>query len=136
MVELGELRGFLPQSQLGQRVVRNTPEQTPRILMVLKADQTNGSVVLSEAAFEQDPWDRVTEDFPIGTRVSGTVKELVDQGIFVELAPAVVGLAHVTNATKRSTSDYQIGERVLVEVQTVDPIKRRINLIMLSRQFR
>jgi len=97
-----------------------------------------GRVGLSLRALAPDPWATVAERFPVGTSVSGTVRRLEQFGAFVEVAPGVDGLVHVSRlALDRRVSHprqiVSIGDTVDVTVVEVDPAKRRIGLSMVER---
>jgi ribosomal protein S1 len=82
----------------------------------------------------KDPWDNVTQDFPVGTTIEGLVKKVMDFGAFVELAPGVEGLVHVSQlAMKRINRPSEVvkeGDKVKAKIQNIDLEKRRISLSM------
>jgi small subunit ribosomal protein S1 len=71
--------------------------------VVLKVDETEEKISLGMKQTEQDPWITLPEKYPIGTRVSGKVRNLTSFGAFVELEPGIDGLIHVSDMswTKR-----------------------------------
>src|SRR5262249_8969627 len=89
---------------------------------------------LSLKQLSKDPWETATTDFAIGTTVDGTVKSVVEFGAFVELAPGVEGLVHVSQiAMKRINKPgdvVKVGDKVKAKVQGIDLEKRRISLSM------
>jgi small subunit ribosomal protein S1 len=97
-----------------------------------------GRVGLSLRALAPDPWETAAERFPVGASVPGIVRRLEQFGAFVELAPGVDGLVHVSRlALDRRVSHPRqivaIGDRVDVTVVEVDAAKRRIGLSMVER---
>lgn len=82
-----------------------------------------------------DPWDQVKERFPIGTHVKGRVKSLAPFGVFVELAPDLVGLLHVSEMSwgrkiERADEVLNVGDEVEAVVLSIDWEKRLLPLSM------
>ena len=80
-----------------------------------------------------DPWTAVGEKFKAGDKVTGRVTRCAAFGAFVELAPGIEGLVHISEMsfTRRvvKTEDVvQPGDTVAVMVTAVDPVNRRISL--------
>ncbi|TMA55229.1 MAG: S1 RNA-binding domain-containing protein [Deltaproteobacteria bacterium] len=135
--ELGHGRASHPSEvlQVGQRVEAQVVKLEP------DAKGGRGRVGLSLRALAPDPWATVAERFPVGTSVRGTVRRLEQFGAFVELAPGLDGLVHVSRlAVDRRVSHprqiVSIGETVDVTVVELDVGKRRIGLSMVERAKR
>jgi len=118
--------------QLGQRVEAQ--------VVKLEPDPKGGRqrVGLSLRALAPDPWATAAERFPVGANVRGTVQRLEQFGAFVELAPGLDGLVHVSRmALDRRVSHprqvVSIGDTVDVTVVELDAVKRRIGLSMIER---
>ena len=80
-----------------------------------------------------DPWDDVADKFSAGDKVEGKVTRLADFGAFVEIAPGIEGLIHVSEMshTRRIAKPSDVvspGESVTVAVKDIDLAKRRISL--------
>lgn len=80
-----------------------------------------------------DPWDSVGDKFAAGDKVEGKVTRLADFGAFVEIAPGIEGLIHVSEMshTRRIAKPGDVvspGEAVTVAVKDIDLAKRRISL--------
>lgn len=80
-----------------------------------------------------DPWDSVGEKFAVGDKVEGKVTRLADFGAFVELAPGIEGLVHVSEMshTRRIAKPSDVvnpGDVVTVSIKDIDLAKRRISL--------
>lgn len=91
-------------------------------------------ISLSIRALERDPWDSVKQDFSTGTVVDGKVSSLEDFGAFVELAPGIRGLLHVSEIANRRVGhpreELELGQNVKVVVLEVDARRRRLRLSM------
>jgi len=101
--------------------------------VVLKVDETEEKISLGMKQTEQDPWITLPEKYPIGTRVSGKVRNLTSFGAFVELEPGIDGLIHVSDMswTKRVQHPSEIvkkGDAVEVVVLNIDIDNKRISL--------
>ena len=118
--------------QVGQRVDAKVVKLEPGT-----ADKP-GRVGLSLRALETDPWGTVGDRFPVGTPATGTVRRVEQFGAFVELAPGLDGLVHVSQMVleRRISHPRQVvsvGDTVDVTIVSVDPEKRRIGLSMVER---
>lgn len=81
----------------------------------------------------QDPWETVSEQFRIGDKISGKVSRIADFGAFVEIAPGIDGLVHISEMTYarrvlRPDDVVSAGETVSVVIKDIDPLKKRISL--------
>jgi small subunit ribosomal protein S1 len=97
-----------------------------------------GQVGLSLKALAKDPWSTVAERFPVGTTVRGTVRRLEGFGAFVEVAPGIDGLVHVSKMVldRRISHPRQAlspGDEVEVTILAVDPENRRLSLSMIEK---
>ncbi len=100
---------------------------------MLKFDREKMRVSLGRKQLLPDPWATVPEHFPVGARVHGRVVGITDYGAFVEIAPGVEGLVHVSEMSwsKRMKHPSKIvsqGDEVEVVVLDVKPELRRISL--------
>jgi len=80
-----------------------------------------------------DPWDSVNEQFAVGDKVEGKVTRLADFGAFVEIAPGIEGLVHVSEMShiRRIAKPSDVvasGDVVTVSIKDIDLAKRRISL--------
>lgn len=101
-------------------------EQREAVVAAIDADL--GLVNLSFRRAQADPWQTAgVADWAPGTIVQGTVRNPAHYGVFVELAPGVVGLVHVSNLTQPPES-HSAGSSLPVQVERVDLERRRIAL--------
>ncbi len=141
-VDLGGVEGMLHVSQLGfQRVAHPKDllavgqEIEVQILKIEKSDDPKKPerIALSLKSLEKDPWSDVATRFYEGARARGTVRRLETFGAFVEVAPGIEGLLHVSELGKgrqiRHARDAtKIGAALDVVVLAVDADKRRLSL--------
>lgn len=99
---------------------------------VLKVDPEKGKISLSIKAAQPGPWDTAAEQFHTGDIVSGEVKRLVNFGAFVEIAPGVEGLVHISQIShKHIGTPHEVlkeGQTVQVKVLDVNPSEKRVSL--------
>ena len=105
------------------KVVGIEPDKQPGLL----------KISLSMKQLAEDPWNRVEEQFRPGSKVQGTVTRCANFGAFVELAPGIEGLVHISELsyTKRVLKPEEVvtaGETVSVLIKDVDLEKRRLSL--------
>jgi small subunit ribosomal protein S1 len=141
-VDLGGIEGMLHVSEIGfSRVTRPADvlsigqPVTVQVIRIDKKDDPNRpeQVALSLKALADDPWDDAVARFPEGTRVNGTVTRVEPFGAFVELAPGVEGLAHISTLgggkpLRHARDAAKPGDRLEVTVTAVDRERRRLSL--------
>jgi small subunit ribosomal protein S1 len=108
-------------------------------VVVLEIDQSSRRISLGMKQVEPNPWDALEQRFPVGTRVEGKVRNLVDFGAFVELEEGIDGLVHISDMswTKRVKHPSEIlkkGDHVEAIVLHVDRAARRISLGLKQTQ--
>lgn len=108
-------------------------------VVVLEIDQVARRISLGMKQVEPNPWDALEQRYPVGTRVEGTVRNLVDFGAFVELEEGIDGLIHISDMswTKRVKHPSEIlkkGDHVEAVVLHVDRAARRISLGLKQTQ--
>ena len=92
-------------------------------------------IALSVKQVTSDPWETVEEQFHPGQEVKGTAKRCAKFGVFVEIAPGIEGLVHISEMSyrKRIMNPEDVvkpGQVVGVMIKEVDPKARRISLSM------
>ncbi|MGH7820502.1 MAG: S1 RNA-binding domain-containing protein, partial [Candidatus Binatia bacterium] len=144
-VDIGGVEGLIHVSELGYGRSGHPSEvleigQTVEAQVVkLEPDPSGGRgrVGLSLRALAPDPWQTAADRFPAGSSARGRVRRLEPFGAFVEVAPGLEGLVHVSRLVvdRRISHPRQavaIGQEVEVTVVSVDPEKRRIALSMVE----
>ena len=102
-------------------------------VMVLKIDKENEKISLGLKQTEEDPWESLANNYPVGTIIEGKVRNLTDFGAFVEVEEGIDGLVHISDMswTKRVRHPKEIlrkGDSVTVQILDIDTQKRRISL--------
>jgi small subunit ribosomal protein S1 len=104
-------------------------------VVVLHFDRESGRVSLGYKQRSSDPWERVEQTYPPGTKTRGRVVSLTNYGAFVELEPGVEGLVHVsemswTRRVRHPSKLVNVGDEVDVVVLDVNKQAKRISLGM------
>ena len=102
-------------------------------VMVLDVDRDRERISLGLKQTTPNPWDSILEQFPVGSRVSGKVVNLAAYGAFVEIAPGIEGLVHIsefswTKRVARASDMLSVGDEVQVVVLSVDVENQKIAL--------
>jgi len=102
---------------------------------VLKFDRETERVSLGLKQTQPDPWQNVSDRYPIGLRIRGKIVSLADYGAFVELEPGIEGLIHIsemswTKRVKHPSKVVAIGDEVDCIVLDVEEPERKISLGM------
>jgi small subunit ribosomal protein S1 len=101
--------------------------------VVLKVDPNEEKISLGMKQTEQDPWMVLPLKYPVGTRISGKVRNLTSFGAFVEIEPGIDGLIHISDMswTKRVQHPSEVvkkGDDVDVVILNIDAENKRISL--------
>ena len=81
---------------------------------------------------QPDPWQTVPQRYEVGKEITGTVTNLTDFGVFVELEEGIEGLVHVSEISKEKiktpVGKYNIGDVITAKVMNINTEERRIGL--------
>jgi len=100
---------------------------------ILNIDEEERKISLGMKQLEPDPWEGISDRYPAGTVLTGTVRNITNFGVFVEIEPGIDGLVHVSDLswTKkiRHPGDMVEEEQELdVIILNIDEDRRRISL--------
>ena len=99
---------------------------------VLDIDKGSERFSLGVKQLEPDPWESVKERYAVGKEISGTVTNVTDFGVFVELEEGIEGLIHVSEISKEKiktpVGQYNISDEITAKVMNVNTTERRIGL--------
>lgn len=147
-VDLGGIEGMIHISELAFGHIKHPGELLtvgqPVEVAVLRIEpgqpgksggKPRDKIALSIRALSRDPWADAAESFPAGARVKGKVSRLQPFGAFVELAPGIDGLVHISElgAERRVNHPSEVlsvGDTVEATVLAVDLERRRIGLTL------
>lgn len=100
---------------------------------VLTLDATNEKISLGMKQLLGNPWEQLSKDIVVGSVVKGTISSIADYGLFVNIAPGVEGLIHISEIswTERISDlhrHYRVGDSIEALVVSIDKENRRISL--------
>ncbi len=100
---------------------------------VLSIDRDSEKVALGLKQLQPNPWDEISERYPVGARVTGSVVNIVSYGAFVKLEEGIEGLVHISEMswTKRVNHPSEllsVGEEATVVVLDINKDKQEISL--------
>jgi len=101
--------------------------------VVLDVDENNRKISLGMKQMEPNPWSVIEEKYPVGTRVSGEVRNITNFGIFVGLEEGIDGLVHVsdiswTEQIKHPSEKFEKGNVVEAVVLKIDRENEKFSL--------
>jgi small subunit ribosomal protein S1 len=135
-VDLGGADGLIPVSEISWSRVQD-PASVLSIgqkveVKIHRLDREARKIGLSLKALVRSPWDDFAEHHKPGARLVGKVSRITDFGAFVEVAPGIEGLLHVselsTQRVRRVRDVVSEGQEITVQIQSVDPQARRMSL--------
>ena len=135
-VDIGGVDGLLHVSEMSWSRVEK-PEDAVSVgqtidVTVLRIDPEAGKISLSMKEAQPSPWSAVTAQFRSGEIVRGVVKRLTNFGAFVEVAPGIEGLVHVSQIAERRIATpadaLTPGETVQVKILDIRPAEERMSL--------
>ena len=102
-------------------------------VMVLDVDRDRERISLGLKQTTENPWNTILDQFPVGARVAGKVVNLAAYGAFVEIAPGIEGLVHIsefswTKRVARASDMLSVGDEVQVVVLSIDVENQKIAL--------
>jgi len=136
-VDLGGVDGLLHVTDISWKRI-NHPSEVLQMgeavqVKVIKFNDETQRISLGIKQLTEDPWLKVIDRFPVGSKMNGVVTNITDYGSFVELEDGIEGLVHVSEMswTKKNVHPGKIvstSEKVEVIVLEIDVSKRRISL--------
>lgn len=138
-VDLGGVDGLVHITDLSWSRVNHPSEilqegQTVKVV-ILDFDEEKTRIQLGMKQLEPHPWDSLDPNLKVGDKIKGKVVVLADYGAFIEIAPGVEGLCHVSEMSwsthLRSAGDFvKVGDEVECQILTIDREERKISLGM------
>ena len=100
----------------------------------MSQDIHDTKIALSLKFPESNPWANAAEDYAVGTVITGKVARMTDFGAFVELAPGVDALLHVSQISKahvdKPSDVLKVGEEVTAKIVDLNEAEKKISLSM------
>ncbi len=100
--------------------------------IVLEIDKENERFSLGIKQLNSDPWNTVGQRYDVGKKITGTVTNVTDFGVFVELEEGIEGLVHVSEISKEKIKTpvgmFKVGDVLTAKVMNINSEERRIGL--------
>jgi small subunit ribosomal protein S1 len=100
--------------------------------IVLDIEKDNERFSLGVKQLQADPWKSVAARYRVGSEITGTITNVTDFGVFVELEEGIEGLVHVSEISKEKiktpVGKFNVGETITARVMTINSDERRIGL--------
>ena len=135
-VDLGGVDGLLHISEMSWGRVENPKKvfTVGETLKVLVKDIHDTKIALSLKFPETNPWANAAEKYAVGTEVTGKVARMTDFGAFVELAPGVDALLHVSQISKnhveKPSDVLSVGQEITAKIVDLNEAEKKISLSM------
>lgn len=135
-IDIGGIDGLVHISELAWHHVEQASDVVKEgdkvKVQILKLDPSNDKISLSIKATQAGPWASVENEFKAGDIVTGTVKRLAAFGAFVEVAPGVEGLVHISQIAHRHIgTPHEVlkeGQEVQVKILEINTAEKRVSL--------
>jgi small subunit ribosomal protein S1 len=136
-VDLGGVDGLVHISNISWLKIRH-PSQTHRVgdkvtVKVLDVDKERERISLGIKQLEPDPWERIEQQYPVGTVIEGRINNITEFGLFIGMDEGIDGLVHISDISwgklsKHPSEIYKKGDVVQAVVLRIDPDNERISL--------
>ncbi len=114
--------------------ILNVGDEVEAIVLEVSAEKQRISLGLKQLT--DNPWEKLAQDYPVGTKIKGAVRSVTDFGVFLNVCEDIDGLVHVSDLswTKRIKDPkeirdlYKKGEEIEAVVLEIDPENARLSL--------
>lgn len=101
--------------------------------LVVSLDKENRRMSLSIKQLEKNPWQAISENYQVGQKIKGKISNITEFGLFVQLAPGVDGLVHISDLSwtehiEHPSDKYKKGDEVEAVVTGINKENKRISL--------
>ena len=137
-VDLGGVDGMAHISELSWNRIKH-PSDVVKVGDVLEVyikdvDPENKRISLGYKKTEDNPWEVLSRDYPVGSVVKAKVVSLTSFGAFAQIIPGVDGLIHISqisnNRVENVADALSVGQEVEVKITEIDTDKKRVSLSM------
>ena len=102
-------------------------------VLVVSLDKENRRMSLSIKQLEKNPWDAISEQYEIGQKIKGKVSNVTEFGVFVQLAPGIDGLVHIsdfswTEHIEHPADRFKKGDEVEAVIIGINKQNKKISL--------
>ncbi|MCM8773731.1 MAG: S1 RNA-binding domain-containing protein [Candidatus Omnitrophica bacterium] len=136
-IDLGGVDGLLHIADMSWKKISHPSEMVAVgdeiEVMVLSADKEKGKISLGLKQTIADPWEEIEKKYPVGSIIKGSIVNIQNYGLFVELEKGIEGLVHISEISWSRkyinlNESFAIGDIVEAKVIGVDAAEKRISL--------
>ena len=132
-IDLGGVDGLLHISEMSWGRVEN-PKKVFQVGDKVEVMIHDTKIALSLKFPETNPWANAAEDYAVGTVITGKVARMTDFGAFVELAPGVDALLHVSQISRahvdKPSDVLSVGQEITAKIVDLNEAEKKISLSM------
>ena len=137
-VDIGGIDGMIHISELSWTRIKHPSEVVKvgdQVEVTIKAlDDENKKISLGFKKIEDNPWEILKRDYPVGTDIDATVVGLAAFGAFVNVIPGIDGLIHISQISwdriKTPADVLKVGDEIKARITEIDFDKKRVSLSM------
>lgn len=136
-IDLGSVDGLLHVTDISWSRI-NHPSEVLTLgqkikVMVIKFSQETKRISLGMKQLDDNPWQGIKDEFPVGTILTGKVTNITDYGVFIELKDGIEGLVHSSEVSWLKSNQnpkklLNIGQEITFIILEIDTEKHRISL--------
>lgn len=131
-IKFDEIEGLIHISELDWQLVEN-PAEVVSVGETVKAqiiDINNNQVFLSLKSLKPNPWEKIEKEYKKGEIIKGKISKFSAFGAFVEVAPKIRGLCHISEFSSKEEMEekLKIGQTYDFEVLLIEPKEHRMSL--------
>ncbi len=102
-------------------------------VLVVTLDKDNRRMSLSIKQLQKNPWQALSEEYQVGQKITGKISNVTDFGIFVQLAPGIDGLVHIsdfswTEHIEHPGDRYKKGSEIEAVITGINPESKKVSL--------
>ncbi len=140
-VDIGGMDGMIHISELSWNRIKH-PSEIVNVgdvveVTIKKLDEENKKISLGFKKIEDNPWEILKRDYPVGTDCKAKIVSLATFGAFANIIPGIDGLIHISQISwkrvKTPADVLSVGDEVDVRIIDIDFDKKRVSLSMKER---
>jgi small subunit ribosomal protein S1 len=132
-----QIEGLIHISELDWQLVENPAEvvKVGEVVKVQIIDINNNQVFLSLKALKQNPWEKIEKEYKKGDVIKGKVTKFSAFGAFVEIAPKIRGLCHISEFASKEDMEKQLELEKTYDFQVlqIEPKEHRMSLKLVAK---
>jgi len=133
-----QIEGLIHISELDWQLVEN-PAEVVKVGEIVKAqiiNINNNQVFLSLKSLKQNPWEEIEKQYKKGDIIKGKVTKFSAFGAFVEIAPKIRGLCHISEFESKEKMEEQmkVGETYDFQILLIEPKEHRMSLKLITER--